>query len=150
MQDAWYEICGRNRTAIPHSKATAHQRDVKNRVSTNGIYNHLKNNKKHKIAWDDAVFIDREPHFMRRKIKESIYINALDPSEKHSKIMNLEKGIATNPCWNEFKSEVRKMLRLWKIHADAISWEMSMYFHNDRWTFLCFCFWRNHCRWRFE
>ena len=59
-------------------------------------YNHLKHNKKHKIAWDDAVFIDREPHFMRRKIKESIYINALDPSEKRSKIMNLEKGIATN------------------------------------------------------
>ena len=48
---------------------------------------------KHKIGWDDAVFIDREPHFMRRKIKESIYINALDPSEKHSKIMNLEKGM---------------------------------------------------------
>ena len=114
------------------------QRDVKNRVSTNGIYNHLKNNKKHKIGWDDAVFIDREPHFMRRKIKESIYINALDPSEKHSKIMNLEKGIATNPCWNEFNSEVRKILRLWKIHADAISWEISMYFHNDCWTFCVF------------
>ena len=85
---------------------------MKNKVSTNGIYNHLKYNKKHKIAWDDAVFIDREPHFMRRKIKESIYINALDPSEKRSKIMNLEKGIATNPCWNEFNSEVRRILRL--------------------------------------
>ena len=72
----------------------------------------MKNNIKHKIAWDDAVFIDREPHFMRRKIKESIYINALDPSEKRSKIMNLEKGIATNPCWNEFNSEVRRILRL--------------------------------------
>jgi len=95
-----------------HTRKQQHQRDVKNRVSTNGIYNHLKNNKKHKIGWDDAVFIDREPHFMRRKIKESIYINALDPSEKHSKIMNLEKGIATNPCWNEFNSEVRKILRL--------------------------------------
>ena len=53
-------------------------------------YNHLKHNKKHKIAWDDAVFIDRELHFMRRKMKESIYINALDPSDKRSKIMNLE------------------------------------------------------------
>ena len=42
-------------------------------VSTNGIYNHLKHNKKHKIAWDDANFIDREAHFMRRKIK--IYLH---------------------------------------------------------------------------
>ena len=88
-----------------------HQRDVKNKTATNGIYNHLKQNRKHKIAWDDAVYIDREPHYMRRKIKESIYINALDASEKHTKIMNLEKGVKTNPCWNEFNSEVRKSLK---------------------------------------
>ena len=93
-----------------HTRKQQHQRDVKSRVSTNGIYNHLKHNKKHKIAWDDAVFIDREPHSMRRKIKGFIYINALDLSEKCSKIMNLEKGIATNPCWDEFNSEVRKIL----------------------------------------
>ena len=80
-------------------------------VSTNGIYNHLKHNKKHQIDWDGAVFIDRESHFMRRKIKESIYINALDASDKHTKIMNLEKGVYTNPCWNEFNSEVRKILK---------------------------------------
>ena len=85
---------------------------MKNRVSTNGIYNHLKHNKEHKIDWDDAVFIDREAHFMRRKIKESLYINALDASETHSKIMNIEKGAATNPCRNKFNSEVRKILRL--------------------------------------
>ena len=42
-----------------HTRKQQHQRDVKNRVSMNGIYNHLKNNKKHKIGWDDAVFIDR-------------------------------------------------------------------------------------------
>ena len=43
-----------------------HKRDVKNKVSTNGIYSHLKHNKKHQIDWDGAVFIDRESHFMRR------------------------------------------------------------------------------------
>ena len=88
-----------------------HQRDVQNKIAINGIYNHLKHNRKHKIAWDDAVYIDREPHYMRRKIKESIYINALDASEKHTKIMNLEKELKTNPCWNEFNSEVRKSLK---------------------------------------
>ena len=37
-----------------------HQRDVKNKIATNGIYNHLKQNRKHKIAWDDAVYIHHE------------------------------------------------------------------------------------------
>ena len=46
-----------------------HQRDVKNKIATNGIYNHLKQNRKHKIAWDDAVYIDWEPHYMKRKSK---------------------------------------------------------------------------------
>ena len=37
-----------------------HQRDVKNRIAINGIYNHLKHNRKHKIARDDAVYIHHE------------------------------------------------------------------------------------------
>ena len=37
-----------------------HQRDVKNKIAINGIYNHLKHNRKHKIAWDDAVYIHHE------------------------------------------------------------------------------------------
>ena len=37
-----------------------HQRDVKNKIATNGIYNHLKHNTKHKIAWDGAVYIHHE------------------------------------------------------------------------------------------
>ena len=28
-----------------------------NKIATNGIYNHLKHNRKHKVAWDDAVYI---------------------------------------------------------------------------------------------
>ena len=58
----------------------SNQRDLKNKVATNGIYNHLKQNNKHTIAWEGAVFIDRETHYMRRKNKESLYINALNPS----------------------------------------------------------------------
>lgn len=88
-----------------------HQRDVKNKVPTNGIYNHVKQYKDHTIAWDDVVFIDREAHYTRRKIKESLYINALDSSEMHTKIMNLEKGAKTNPCWNEFNGEIRRLLK---------------------------------------
>ena len=80
-------------------------------MSTNGIYNHSKHIKKHQLDWDDAVLIDWEIHFMRRKIKESIYINALDASNKHTKNMNLEKVVCTNPCWNDFNNEVQKILK---------------------------------------
>ena len=87
-----------------------HQKDVQNKNSNNGIYCHLKKNKKHKIAWEEAIFIDRDSHYMRRKIKESIYINALDPSERPTKIMNLEKGVKIGSCWNEFNSDICKYL----------------------------------------
>ena len=33
-----------------------HQQDVKNKIAINGIYNHLKHNRKHKIALDVAVY----------------------------------------------------------------------------------------------
>ena len=56
-------------------------------------------------------FIDRELCFMGRKNEESIYIHALDPSKKYLKIMNLEKGVATNSCWNQFNREVQKILQ---------------------------------------
>ena len=88
-----------------------HKKDIEHKNTNNGIYCHLKKNKKHKIAWEQAIFVDRDSHYMRRKIKESIYINALDPSEKPTKIMNLEKGVKIGSCWNEFNSEIRKSLR---------------------------------------
>ena len=65
----------------------------------------------HKIAWEEAIFIDRDAQYMRRKIKESIYLNALHPSEKPTKIMNLEKGVKIGSCWNEFNNEIRKYLK---------------------------------------
>ena len=88
-----------------------HQKDVQNKNENNGIYCHLKKNKKHKIAWEKVIFVDRDSHYMRRKIKESIYINALDPPERPKKIMNLEKGVKIGSCWNEFNHEIRKYLK---------------------------------------
>ena len=62
---------------------------MKNKIATNGIYNHLKHNRKHKFAWDNAVYWRR------------FYIHGRDAyaSEKRTKIMNLEKGVTTNSCW---------------------------------------------------
>ena len=55
-----------------------HKQAVKNRVETNGIFQHYKMYKKHKIDWETNVFIDQEENEFRRKIKESVYINAWD------------------------------------------------------------------------
>ena len=59
-----------------------HNQDIKKKVETNGIYHHLKEHKKHKIDWDGNIFLDREAQWTRRKIKESLYINACDPRDK--------------------------------------------------------------------
>jgi hypothetical protein len=86
-----------------------HKQDVKNKVETNGIFQHCKNYKKHRIDWEKNMFIDREENGFRRKIKESVYINAWDPLEKNGSLMNIEKGVKLNSCWNEFNAEIRKL-----------------------------------------
>ena len=37
-----------------------HKLDVRNCVTTNGIYQHLKHNKEHQIDWEGAIFIDKD------------------------------------------------------------------------------------------
>jgi hypothetical protein len=87
-----------------------HNQDVKNKVGTNAIYLHLKEQKKHKVDWDNAIFLDREVQWVRRKIKESLYINAYDPKDKPEKLMNIEKGLKISACWNQFNSEIRNLV----------------------------------------
>ena len=57
-------------------RRSQHQRDVKNKKPSNGLYAHLKENKVHKINWEGFVYLDSEKNWKRRKIKEAIYINA--------------------------------------------------------------------------
>ena len=49
----------------------------------------------------------KENNWKGRKIKEAIYINALNPSSK----MNLEKGFELDPIWSEFNAEFRGLMR---------------------------------------
>ena len=37
-----------------------HNQDLKNKGVTNAIYLHLKEQKKHKVDWDNAIFLDSE------------------------------------------------------------------------------------------
>jgi hypothetical protein len=93
------------------TRKNQHIQDVKNKIETNGIYNHLKVNKKHIIEWNKEIFLDTEAQWTKRKIKESLYINACDPKEKPEKLLNLEKGLKINTCWNEFNGEIRRMVQ---------------------------------------
>ena len=49
--------------------------------------------------------LEHEEDWKKRKIKEALYINAMDSKE----IMNLEKGFEINPCWNEFNPHIRNI-----------------------------------------
>ena len=57
--------------------------------------------------------MDKENNWKGRKIKEAIYINALNPSNKMDpkKVMNLEKGFELDPIWSEFNAEFRDLMR---------------------------------------
>jgi hypothetical protein len=88
-------------------RKSQHARDIKNKKATNGIFQHLKANKKHKIDWESINFIDSEKHWLKRKIKESLYINALNPKEEVCNIMNLEKGLSIHNCWKYFNDEIK-------------------------------------------
>ena len=77
----------------------------------NGIAEHTRKSN-HKISWNGRVFLDSHPHWRKRKIKEAIFIDCLNPSAEissNSKIMNLEKGMVVSNCWKEFNGEVRKI-----------------------------------------
>ena len=89
------------------------QVDVRNKKTTNGISEHLKRNQDHKINWEKIIFLDKEDHWKRRKLKEALYINALNPctTTNPSKIMNLEKGFEFDAIWNEFNSIFRSYIR---------------------------------------
>ena len=54
-----------------------HERDIKNRKTTNGFYEHSRGKVGHKPDWSGMVFVAKEKHWRARKIKEAILINAL-------------------------------------------------------------------------
>ena len=82
-----------------------HKNDVKNGKETNAIFMHLQAHNDHSIQWQEVSYLENEEDWKKRKIKEALYINAMDSKE----IMNLEKGFEINPCWNEFNPHIRNI-----------------------------------------
>ena len=93
-------------------RKSQHQRDVKAGKTTNGFFCHVKENAGHKIDWESAVFVDYEKNWKRRKIKEAIYINAINPTKAIRKkgILNLEKGYDLDAIWSEFNGVLRNSI----------------------------------------
>ena len=56
--------------------------DDKHKKSTNSIYEHLRYNQWHKINWEKITFLDKERNWKKTKIKEAVYIHALNPTVK--------------------------------------------------------------------
>ena len=78
---------------------------------THAIAQHVHNNKKHTIDWDNQIFLDFESHWRKRKIKEVLFIASIHPASDilPNKLMNIEKGIEISSCWKEFNPHVRRI-----------------------------------------
>ena len=84
-----------------------HESDVRRQIKTNGIYCYLKKNKDHIINWENQQALLFEKDWKLRKIKESIIIDALNPTTEMKMTMNLEKGMKIDPCWKAIAPEIR-------------------------------------------
>ena len=85
----------------------------------------------HKIDWDKALFLYYKKNWKRRKIKEAIYINAINPTNTMNKkdILNLEKGYELDAVWSEFNKVYRQGI------AKKIGWKWRCFS-----SFRCWCF----------
>jgi len=61
------------------------------------------------------VYLDKEKNWRRRKIKEAVYINALNPTESMvwQGILNLKKvlGYEFDPIWSGFNLDIRNIIK---------------------------------------
>ena len=81
-----------------------------NRTKTNGFYAHLNKNKGHEVDGENVSFLDSEKFWKGRKVKESLYISAQNPSKvvDAKVILNLEKGLELDPMWGFFNEQFRR------------------------------------------
>jgi len=86
-----------------------HKNDITNKKETNGIYKHLEKNENHQIDWDASCFVDSERKWLNRRIKESLFIDAFNPMDNITNLMNLDKGIKIDSCWKYFRPTIKNI-----------------------------------------
>ena len=76
------------------------------------LHSTFSRTKTHTLDWDNRVFLDFEPHWRKREIKEALFIDCLNPvvTMMPRMLMNLEKGIEIASCWKEFNPHIREIL----------------------------------------
>jgi GIY-YIG catalytic domain len=87
-----------------------HQQEIRSGRESNAFFKHLEEHTEHEIDWKSFVLIDKESHWKKRKIKEALYINAMNPTEKIENILNLEKGLEIDKTWNALIEEVKSSI----------------------------------------
>ena len=62
--------------------------------------------------WEKVVYVEKEKHWMARKVKEAILIAAVFPTKKIEAggILNLVKGYKVDLTWSGFNGDFRAML----------------------------------------
>jgi len=95
------------------SRRYQHEYDIKTKKKKNGIGDHMRDNKKHLVDWDDRTFLEVEKDWRRRRIKEALYIDSINPQEDidPNKLMNPEKGTEVSKCWKQFYPNIREIFK---------------------------------------
>ena len=70
---------------------------------------------------------------MRRKIKESLFINISDKGNEISNLMNLERGLAIDSCWRAMTDDMKIARKDGRLRTTSIG-EMCMQLEMDRET----------------
>ena len=70
---------------------------IKMQSKPNGIAQHVHNNKKHSIDWDNQIFLDFESHWRKKNIQEALFIDSINPGadimpNTLMNILNLKEG----------------------------------------------------------
>ena len=64
------------------------------------------------MAWENVSVLESEKFWKGRKVKESLYFSAQNPSKVMDAkvILNLEKGFELNPMWGFFNKQFKRTM----------------------------------------
>ena len=77
-----------------HERIKEHDRDIRlSRTQTSAVSEHAKYNTGHNPLWDEVTFIDRDPYWYSRRVKEGIHVRL------HPNNINRDSGIEIPGAW---------------------------------------------------
>ena len=87
------KVCIRETRSPMQDRIKEHDRDIRfARTETSAVLEHAHNTE-HKPLWIEVKFIDRDPHYCTRRVREAIHIRL------HPDNINRDSGIAIPEAW---------------------------------------------------